>query len=266
MLLYSGNGVPLVMPPEDTDALADWLEAEYPDEFCASLSFEPDFVDSLCASGFIPMAMSDGNEGDYLIPKMHVVRSVMRPRDIVVTRTARRESARYRFCLDARFEEVLDACVATHGEDWLRPALREAWIELFRTRAERRCRFASMELYARDGQAGRDAHGAGESLVAGEIGVFAGACYTSLTGFRRESGAGTVQLAAAARYLELSGVALWDLGMPLEYKAVLGAHNVSRGEFLSLFRAARGARPSFAAKPRDGAYPARALIDRAGPT
>jgi hypothetical protein len=59
MLHYSGRGVPFIMPPEDGDALADWLSAAYPDEFCASFSFDPDFVDELCASGFIPMAVRE---------------------------------------------------------------------------------------------------------------------------------------------------------------------------------------------------------------
>jgi leucyl/phenylalanyl-tRNA--protein transferase len=248
MLLFSDGGIPLVLPPEDTDALADWLEAEYPDEFCASPSFEPDFVDSLCASGFIPMATRDIEGSEYLIPKLHTLRSVMDPRDILVTRTTRRESSRYVFGLDRRFAEVLDACVATHGEDWLRPPLRDAWIELFASRNDRRCRFSSLELCL-DGR-----------LVAGEIGVFAGACYTSLTGFRRLSGSGTVQLAAAARYLEAAGVGLWDLGMPLDYKAGLGAHNVSRGEFLALFRSARERVPLLTAGP----YPARDLIEGRG--
>ncbi len=248
------------MPPEDADSLADWFEAEYPEEFCASMSFEPDFVDSLCAAGFIPMAMNDGGEDEYLIPKLHAVRSVMEPRDIAVTRTARRESSRYSFGLDARFGEVLEACVATHGDDWLRPPLQAAWMELFRTRQERRCRFASMELYSRSGPAGPDGRLVARDmeLVAGEIGVFVGSCYTSLTGFRRESGSGTVQLVAAARFLEASGVALWDLGMPLDYKATIGAHNVSRGEFSALFRSARGRAPRLDAGP----FPARDLIDR----
>lgn len=250
MLLYSGSGIPFVLPPEDTDALADWLEAEYPEEFCASPSFEPGFVDSLCASGFITMAVRD--EDEFLIPKMHTVRSVMDPRDFALTRTARRESARFAFGLDAGFEEVLDACVRTHGDDWLRPPLRAAWVELFRTKARRRSRFSSMELYR------------GETLVAGEIGVFAGGCYTSLTGFRAESGSGTVQLAATARYLEASGVRLWDLGMPLDYKATIGAHNVSRAEFLSLFRSARDCRllPGASGPLGAGPFPARELIDR----
>lgn len=253
MLMYSGSGIPIVMPPEDADSIADWLEAEYPDEFCASISFDPDFIDSLCVSGFITMATSDEVEGEYLIPKMHTIRSVMDPRDFRLTRTARRESARYSFGLDSRFEEVLEACVATHGEDWLRPPLREAWVELFRTRSGRRSRFSSMELYL------------GGRLVAGEIGVFAGTCYTSLTGFRREPGSGTVQLAATARCLEAAGVTLWDLGMPLEYKAVLGAHNVSRAEFIAQFRAARAGRPRLEALPVERPVAARGLVDRPAP-
>lgn len=246
MLWYADGGIPFVMPPEDCDALADWMEGSYPDEFCASASFEAPFVDGLCASGFIPMAIAEGEGDEFLIPKMHVERSVMRPADVAVTRTARRESSRYRLAMDRRFEETLAACVATHGEGWLRPPLVACWKELFETRADRASRFSSMELYS-DGE-----------LVAGEIGVFVGACYTSLTGFRRESGAGTVQLAATARYLESIGAELWDLGMPLDYKAALGAEVVPRAEFIARFRKARGGRLELPAGP----FSARGLIDR----
>ena len=102
----------------------------------------------------------------------------MDPRQMAVTHTARRDSFRYAFGLDKRFGEVLDGCIGTHGDDWLRPPLMRTWLTLFASRTERRCRFSSMEIYGDGG------------LVAGEIGVFAGACYTSLTGFRRESGSG----------------------------------------------------------------------------
>jgi Leu/Phe-tRNA-protein transferase len=255
MLHYSGRGVPFVMPPEDCDALADWLSGAYPDEFCASLSFDPSFVDGLCAAGFIPMALRDPDAGEVLIPKMHTIRSVLRPSEVLVTRTARRESRRYGLCLDRRFDEVLDACRETHGEDWLRPPLLESWRELFATRDSRRSRFSSVELY----EEGR--------LVAGEIGVFVGGCYTSLTGFRRVPGSGTVQLVAVARYLEAIGAGLWDLGMPLDYKAGLGARNVSREEFLELFRDARSRGAgrtggTAGTAPAGGPWPARALVDR----
>lgn len=248
MLWYEGKGIPFVMPPEDCDALADWMEAAYPDEFCASESFDPDFVDSLCASGFIPMATVVDEGGEFLIPKMHVERSVMRPREAAVTRTARRESPRYRLAADERFSDTLSACVATHGDGWLRPPLVSCWNELFESRDRRRSRFSSFELYA------------GGELAAGEIGVYVGACYTSLTGFKRMSGAGTVQLAATARYLESIGATLWDLGMPLDYKASLGAEVVPRSEFIARFREAR-------ARPVDrsaGPFSARALIDGTG--
>ena len=251
MLSYAGTGYPYIMPPENGDHLADWLEASYPDEFCVSMSFEPDFVDELCASGFIPMAVRADEGIEILIPKLHVIRSVLRPSDVLVTKTARRESSRYVFRLDSRFDDVLDACISTHGQDWLRPPLMDCWRTLFATRERRRSRFSSMELYR------------GDALVAGEIGVFVGGVYTSLTGFKTESGSGTVQLAAAGRYLEAVGASLWDLGMPLDYKATLGARNVSRAEFLALFRHSReGAAASSAAGATSGPLSARELVDR----
>ena len=251
MLSYSGTGYPCIMPPENGDLLADWLEASYPDEFCVSMSFDPDFVDELCASGFIPMAVRAEEGGEFLIPKLHIVRSVLRPSEVHVTRTARRESSRYVFRLDSRFDEVLDACISAHGQDWLRPPLMNCWRTLFATRERRRSRFSSMELYR------------GDALVAGEIGVFVGGVYTSLTGFKAESGSGTVQLAATGRYLEGAGASLWDLGMPLDYKATLGARNVSRAEFLALFRRSReGAVDSSDTGAARGPLSARELVDR----
>jgi Leu/Phe-tRNA-protein transferase len=214
MLWYAEGQIPFVMPPQDCDELADWMEISYPDEFLASLSFDPGFVDDLCWSGFIPMAMEGGDGHDYLIPKMHVVRSIMPPGDVLITRTTRRQSSRYELRLDTRFVETLKACIETHGDGWLRPPLVECWITLFKSRSERKVKFSSMELYT----SGR--------LVAGEIGFFAGGSYTSLTGFRSESGAGSVQLAATARLLEAAGVGLWDLGMPSSTKKA-GSRNRS---------------------------------------
>jgi Leu/Phe-tRNA-protein transferase len=69
-------------------------------------------------------------------------------------------------------------------------------------------------------------------LVAGELGYTVGAVYTSLTGFARESGAGSVQLAALGRWLQQSKFRLWDLGMEMEYKADMGAVLVPRHRFV----------------------------------
>ena len=220
-----------VMPPVDADVLADWCDAGYPHEFCVSASFDRDFVDGLCAAGFFPMAAEAPDGTDVLLPKLHVERSALDPRQVHVTRTTRRESARYSLGVDGRFEEVLEACAAEHGEGWLRPALRSCFGELFATRATRRARMSSFELYD------------GADLVAGEIGILVGACYSSLTGYTRVAGAGTVQLAATGRWLEAAGFRLWDLGMPMDYKTALGARLFPRREFLALFREARSAAP-----------------------
>lgn len=249
MLWYAEGQIPFVMPPQDCDELADWMETSYPEEYLASLSFDPGFVDELCWSGFIPMATEDGDGHDYLIPKMHVVRSIMPPGDVLITRTTRRQSSRYELRLDTRFTETLKTCIETHGDGWLRPPLVECWIALFKSRSERKVKFSSMELYSSD------------RLVAGEIGFFAGGSYTSLTGFRRESGAGSVQLAATARCLETVGVQLWDLGMPLEYKKSLGAELVQRSVFIERFREAREYTPVIPTGP----FSARSLVDRRSP-
>lgn len=250
MLSYSGSGYPYIQPPENADVLADWMEAAYPDEFCVSASFAPDFIEELCHGGFIPMATVVPGEGEFLIPKLHVLRSVLEPSAIHVSRTARRESSRYAFSLNEAFDEVLEGCLLAHGDDWLRPPLLNTWRILHACGDRGKARFTSMELRRLSDQ----------KLVAGEIGVFAGGCYTSLTGYTVESGAGTVQLVAAAAYLQRIGAEVWDLGMPLDYKAGLGARNVSRSEFLRLFRRARASKP----KALPGRLRARELLDSIG--
>ena len=243
--------MPFVTPPLDADALADWFDSGFPQEFCLSSSFDLSFIEELCAAGFIPMA-AEGPDRDLLLPKLHTERAVLDPSQIRITRTARRGSRGAELATDSAFAEVLAACVGIHGAGWLRPALVSCLLELHRTREGRRARLASFELW-REGR-----------LIAGEIGVFAGACYTSLTGFRREPGAGTVQLAATGRWLEAAGARLWDLGMPMDYKATLGAQTVPRREFLRRFREARGLGLSPPAPGRvDGRFPARGLVDRA---
>ena len=64
-------------------------------------------------------------------------------------------------------------------------------------------------------------------LVAGEVAYSVGdrACFTSMTGFSKESSAGSVQLLALGRALQQSGYPVWDLGMEMDYKQDLGARH-----------------------------------------
>ena len=239
------------MPPIDADSLADWCDAGYPHEFCVSASFDRDFVDDLCGAGFFPMAAAGPDGSDVLLAKLHLERSALDPRLVHVTRTTRRESTRYSLGLDNRFEEVLEACAREHGDAWLRPSLRSCFADLFATRDARRARFSSGELYD------------GSELVAGEIGVFVGASYSSLTGYTRVAGAGTVQLAATGRWLEAAGIRVWDLGMPMGYKTALGARLFSRRDFLALFRESRAVSPRLP-PPSRAPIPARHLAASGG--
>jgi hypothetical protein len=76
-------------------------------------------------------------------------------------------------------------------------------------------------------------------LAAGEIGFAVGGAYTSLSGFSAVSSAGSVQLAAAAKLLELCGFSMWDLGMKMNYKTAIGATLIDRAAFLAALHAAR---------------------------
>jgi hypothetical protein len=135
----------------------------------------------------------------------------------------------------------MNKCLETHGDGWLTPSLVNA---LFLLRGEAGTaapserippaliptdlpRPVSFSLY-RDGE-----------LKAGEFGVMCGRVYTSYSGYREEDNAGTVQMILMVRALEEAGFAFLDFGMPLDYKADLGAKDISPEEFVSLFRSAR---------------------------
>ena len=61
----------------------------------------------------------------------------------------------------------------------------------------------------------------------------------SLTGFSSQDSAGSVQLATLGKILNQCKFQMWDLGMDLDYKRRLGAHNVNRTEFLRLVKEGR---------------------------
>lgn len=243
-----GPRIPLIASPFDPEELALRFEAGFPLEFCACESFDPDLVLGLVGSGFIPMATEVAGARDILLPKLHLERCLLDPALVHVGRGARKGSGGRTLAVDSAFPEVVAACVATHGDGWLRPSLVEAFLTLHARGGKAGTRLLSFELYE------------GDHLVAGEFGALVGGCYTSWSGFRRADGSGSVQLVALARALERARVSIWDLGMPLDYKLALGGACVPRPVFLARFREARGSpvTPDFAFLPRG----ARELVDR----
>ncbi len=232
--------------PASADRAAELLaELEYGEEFCLSPSFEPGFLGTLMAAGFLVMsARLEGPSGPLwaALPKLHLSRSLLRFQDLHESRTVRRLAGRYELRRDADFDRILDSCVRVHGDDWLSPPLLDSFRALRSGGAAAvglpgGLRMTSFALY-REGR-----------LAAGEFGVSAGGVYTSYSGYRDEDSAGTVQLLLTARHLRDAGYALWDLGMPMDYKAALGARTADRRAFLQAFRAARGARSAPAPLP-----------------
>ncbi|MDR1249343.1 MAG: leucyl-tRNA--protein transferase [Treponema sp.] len=243
----------MIRPWDDPEDIVDaMLAADYGEEFCLVLDFDPGFVAALMKAGFLIMSVSmDGGpemgEQHILLPKLHLERSVLLFPQLRVKRSIRGKLSRYELRVDGRpaekltsmealfslprspasdFDIVMERCVAAHDDDWLTVPLRNVLREI-RSRPWLPARPLSFGVY-RDGV-----------LRAGEFGVLAGKVYTSYSGYYDEDNAGSVQMILTARYLEKLGAPFWDLGMPLNYKTGLGAQNVDPFQFVELFRKGR---------------------------
>ena len=235
-MLWDGTDIAFIEQGDDFAECASALAGSYFHEFAIHPTIAPDEVANACRAGFMPMAMMlDGEQGGqaFLTPKLHRQRCLLDPRDTHVSRTAFRESRRYSLSMNMDFNEVLSACVATHGDGWLLPELVEAFSTLHDERDARRVAFISMELWSYRAQS--------PMLVAGEIGYLIGTAYASLTGYSRVSGAGTVQLAATGAALAAAGITVWDLGMEMGYKRAVGGRVHQRKQFLSILENAYSA-------------------------
>lgn len=235
---YSRRGRLWIREEDDVEEKAEEVVRKDAGDFCWSLSFTPEFLERLFTSGFLPICTDVGDNPEdplfVLLPKLHRRRSVVRaPLTLHVDRGARKRSRNYRVTVDAALSDVMDGCIAQHGESWLFPPMRRSLTALHGQTAvalggSARATLHSIEVWRKDGQ-----------LVAGELGTACGAMYTSLTGFFREDGAGTVQMLALGGLLLRGGFRCWDLGMAMSYKAQLGAVELDRREFVALHRSLR---------------------------
>ncbi|KAF8820579.1 hypothetical protein IE077_003026 [Cardiosporidium cionae] len=224
--------LPLVSPLHSLDKMADIIAFyEFPSDFTWSPCVSSPFIERLLYAGFIPLCERMRMEGEptyFLLPKLHQNRCTMRFQNLHVSKNCKKRSKRFLLSIDTAFNEVLDSCVLQHGENWLHPPLREAFLKLFEGNAVNKIQMHSIEAWTENG-----------NLTAGEIGVTVGHCYCSLTGFFRESSSGSIQLCALGKLLSLLGYKLWDLGMYIEYKSKLGSGITERKTFLKDFRQIR---------------------------
>ncbi len=206
------------------------------DEFCLCPRIDREMVAAVCRHGYMPMATRVG-ETDILLIKCHRERVVLEFPDLRVSRSTRRRARGLAFSVDRAFFQCLDGIAQHHPDNnWIIPPLAATFVSLHERPLEG-VSFHSAEIWDED------------DLVAGEIGYVCGAVYTSVSGFYRKSGAGSVQLACLGRHLEKRGFAFWDLGMEVEYKRTLGARLLPRREFLRAYSATASADLAFKGSP-----------------
>ena len=235
-LRYLSSGEIFIEPKDDCDRVVDvMLETSYSEEFCIARDFDDiDFMARLMEAGFLVMSTEinlDDFSGDkdkryyLLLPKLHLIRSALFFPNLHIKKRIAPLLSRYELKIDTCFDQVLDKCVEKHGSAWLTLPLVCVLKELRRTSLPPRP--VSFELY-RDGK-----------LMAGEVGIVLGRVYTSYSGYCEENNSGTIQMILMAKWLEKNGFEFLDFGMPLKYKSLLGAHNISPEHFVRIFRAAR---------------------------
>ncbi|CCI43856.1 unnamed protein product [Albugo candida] len=204
------------------------------DDFYVSRFFDSNFIGCLMYEGFLPIATEYGDR-HLLLPKLHRKRCVLLLQGVIlhIPKNVLKRSKRYHLVFNRSFDEVVEGCHQQHGIPWLYPPIVEAFRAVFDSgktgETNRNIRFYTVELL----------DSSTNELCAGELGYTAGKVYTSLTGFTRVSGAGTIQLYALGKALQDAGFEMWDLGMSMKYKLDLGASNVSRDRFLELFHSYR---------------------------
>ena len=124
------SGRPLIRSSDHLrELMAEGLETTLRTDFCWSLNFTPLFLAHLVFEGFLPICSDlSGDEGLYvLLPKWHRTRCCMKFGELHVSKTARKRAKKYRLTADKCFDEVIDRCVAQHGENWLYPPMRAAF-------------------------------------------------------------------------------------------------------------------------------------------
>ncbi|KAI9922700.1 hypothetical protein PsorP6_000685 [Peronosclerospora sorghi] len=229
------------------------------DEFYLSHHFDPHLVAHLMYEGFLPIA-TEWQDQYFLLPKLHRSRSVLLLTPETpphVPKSVRKRGKKYCFVLNRDVDAVIAGCHEQHGVPWLYPPMVATFRALFHegihVTPEASVHLVTVEVY----------DVATHALVAGELGYTVGTSYTSLTGFTRAKGAGTVQLHALGCFLARAGCTMWDLGMAMEYKTRLGAQNLDRDAFLALLYKGRTQTTPFALTEKSKATTSAREVDMA---
>lgn len=144
-------------------------------------------------------------------------RSLHVPRSL---RKSQRALASLRFTIDRAFEAVITACAAAarpgQRGTWITPAMVVAYVEL-----HRRGHAHSVEAWN------------GTELVGGLYGVNAAGVFTGESMFHRIGGVSKLCVLHLIEHLRARGSTWFDIQQLTPHLALLGAHEISRAEFLA---------------------------------
>jgi Leucyl/phenylalanyl-tRNA protein transferase len=269
---------------DNPEEVADFLvTVSSKSDFCWSLCFYPGFIQRLLYSGFLPIAANIGTEEDplyVLLPKLHNERCILSllgsasSASVHVPKKVKKLSKRFSLELNVspdvnKFDLILEKIQSQHNENsWLVTPYVNS-IKLLLLGDQKAVKFVCVSLFNSAGvteASESDSDDDSEEsprIVAGELGVLIGCWYISLTGFSDKKdypNSGKIQILAMAGKLKSMGCEYIDFGMMMDYKEDLGAMEISRGRFLSLFRQQR--RRKIESKSGDAElFNARHLID-----
>lgn len=188
-----------------------------------------EFYINLAKAGFISTT-HDTLDGLILLPELQYEYAILDFKDLHVNKKVKKmlRKDNYDFCIDTRFDEVLQKLESQHKYNWLKKEYAKLMQSLHvEYKKENNFKIISVELICKKT----------DRLIAGEIGYIIGKIYTSLSGFssreKEYNNYGTLQLVLLSKYLEKNNFDFWNLGHPhMAYKKRLGCKVYSRGDFL----------------------------------
>ena len=186
-----------------------------------------EFYVQLAKAGFISTTY-DTKDGLVLLPELQFDYAILDFKELHISKKVKKllKDDSYEFCIDTRFDEVIDKVSQHHRYNWMRDEYVEL-LHLLHVRQRDDFKLVSFELVSKENN----------EIVAGEIGYIIKNTYTSLTGFssreKKYNNCGNLQLVLLSQYLEENSFNFWNLGHPhMTYKQKLGAKIYTRVEFL----------------------------------
>jgi len=194
-----------------------------------SRDWSKEFYIELAKAGFI-CTTYDLKDSLLLLPELQTDYAVLDFNNLHISKKVKKliKEAAYEFCINSRFNEVIEKLSTHHKYNWLKGEYAELIKSLYIHHNEKKeFKIVSFELV----------DSASLELIAGEIGYIIAGTYTSLSGFssreKKYANYGTLQLVLLAKHLQKSGFKFWNLGHPhMEYKKRLGCQIYSRADFL----------------------------------